>query len=118
MLQLEESFFDENEAVAYRCDRLQFTVFRTDQALPSPGGWAKQPGWHGGTVPAISWSVELEPKAFKEAWMKMKDEGVASFYDSPKWLGYWSYPVYDPMGHTVELSCPTDDPEIGASERL
>lgn len=110
LLQLEESFFAEGKALAYRCDRLQFTVFQADRTLPVIEDWARQPGWEGGKQPHISWSVEYGKKAFKRVCARLKEAGVASFHDNPMWVGYWSYPVRDPMGHTVELTCPTDEP--------
>lgn len=111
LLQLEETFFAAGEALAYNCDHLQFTVFQTDQMLPIIKAWATQPGWEGGTQPSVSWSVEYGEEAFKLALTRLKKEAVASFHNNPKWVGYWSYPVRDPMGHTVELTCPNAKPD-------
>lgn len=110
LLQMKETFFAAGEALAYSCDHLQFTVFQTDQKLPVTKDWAMQPGWEGGTQTRVSWSVECNEEAFKTAFTRLKEEGIASFHDSPKWVGYWSYPVRDPMGHTVELTCPDGEP--------
>ena len=110
LLQLKETFFTEGKALAYSCDHLQFTVFQTDQKLPIIEDWAMQPGWEGGTQPSVSWSVECDEEAFKTAYTRLKQEGVTSVHDAPKWVGYWSYPVRDPIGHTVELTCPEGEP--------
>lgn len=111
LIGLEEVHFSPEEAVAYRCGQLQFTVLRTDQPLPAVTQWAMQPGWKGGTSSLPSWSVECSKPAFDRAVRRLQEAGVPSRHASPVWVGYWSFPVRDPMGWTVELSCPTDGPD-------
>lgn len=111
LLKLDEIYFDAGNAVAYKCDMLQFSITQVDQELPVIDGWAIQPGWSGGTQPIISWSIECDEDAFRSIVVRLKDEGVPSFYLRPQWAGYWSYPVRDPMGNTVELTYPHGDPD-------
>jgi catechol 2,3-dioxygenase-like lactoylglutathione lyase family enzyme len=95
--------------LAYNCNGLQFTIFPTQSALPTPSKWHKQPGWQGGTLPAASWSVESASKdAFAATVIRLAEAQVPTFFDSPQWVGYWSFPVKDPMGNTVELTLPMD----------
>ena len=47
---------------------------------------------------------------FYAAVMRLQDGAVASFHSVPQWVGYWSFPVLDPMENTVELSWPAENP--------
>lgn len=112
---LSEVYFSPGEAVAYRCDQLQFTVLQSDRPLPAVSGWAAQPGWEGGTSAYPSWSVECNRAALDGAVQRLRASGVLAQHEAPVWVGYWSFPVRDPMGWTVELTCPADGP--GEPER-
>lgn len=104
LLQLDEVYFD-NTALAYKCDALQFTIFQVDQKMPEIKDWGMQPGWSGGTQPHISWSVECSKETFSAVVSRLKIDQVPSFNKDPHWVGYWSYPVRDPAGNTVEITC-------------
>jgi len=106
LLQLDEVFFDENTSLAYKCDKLQFTIFQVQHNLPEIKGWGIQPGWSGGMHPSTSWSVECGKDTFSPAVKRLQQAGVMSYYYEPQWFGYWSYPVRDPVGNTVEITCP------------
>lgn len=104
LLGLQEIYFSATEgSVAYNCDGLQFTIFEREEAARAPEGWAWQPGWREGTVAQIGWSVVLTEEGFDTAVDRLREVGVATYYDEPQWHGYWSFPVKDPMGNTVEV---------------
>ena len=106
LLALEEVYFSaEEQLLAFDCDGLQFTIYGAD-VEPSAAGWATQPGWVGGTEPAISWSVELPEEEFRPAVERLTRAGIVALHDAPVWVGYWSFPVRDPMGNTVEVTWP------------
>jgi hypothetical protein len=111
LIGLEEMHFSAGEAVAYRCDQLQFTIFQADHPLPAVTGWASQPGWAGGTRLDPSWSVECSKAAFDGAVRRLSEAGAPAYREAPVWVGYWSFPIRDPMGYTVELTCPSDGPD-------
>lgn len=95
--------------LAYKCDQLQFTILPTQNTIPNPEAWHQQPGWQGGTLSGISWSIESESRdAFAATVTRLVEAQVPAFFDRPRWLSYWSFPVKDPMGNTVELSLPTE----------
>lgn len=104
---LEEIYFQTGQALGYNSDGFQFTVLAAS-GVAQPDGWATQPGWQGATSPLISWSVELSEVEFKRAVESTAQAGDASLHVVPQWVGYWSHPVRDPMGNTVELSWPAD----------
>lgn len=95
---------DEERSVAYRCESLQFSITEHPDAMPDEGDWAVQPGWRGGTAAAASWSVELDEPAFRSAVQRLIDAGVEARHAEPQWVSYWSFPVRDPMGNTVEVT--------------
>ncbi|WP_420641740.1 VOC family protein [Candidatus Leptofilum sp.] len=113
LLRLNEIYFDNSSGgLAYNCDGLQFTFFSDPKAQPISSGWAWQPGWRKGDQPVISWSVSYTEEEFRTVVDKLKTEDVISFYEKPHWHFYWSFPVKDPMGNTVEIVwAPEDEPK-------
>lgn len=75
--------------------------------IPSPH-FAIQPGWEGGTEPRTSWSIEYSREAYKQVVQMVKRYGVTSYSEEPRWQGYWSLPLLDPMNNTIEITC-TDE---------
>ncbi len=73
--------------------------------MAAVAGWSRQLGWNGGTGSAPSWGVELDADGFRAAVDRVLDSRAGTWFDAPQWVGYWSFPVRDPMGNTVELSC-------------
>ena len=65
-------------------------------------------GLTGGTAPEVSWSFEFKEDSFRTAVDRCRAAGTRTFWDKPRWVGYWSFPVRDPMGNTVELTWPND----------
>jgi len=106
---LDEIYFAADEALAYDCDGLQFTMLFDPNPPAVPEGWATQPGWRGATVAAMSWSIELTEAGFRGAVSRSAEAGVIALHDVPQWVGYWSYPVKDPMGYTAEITWPDED---------
>ena len=95
---------DDGSTVAFRVDGLQITISHHDD-VAAVGGWSRQLGWDGGLGSAPSWGFELAPDEFRAAVDRVADSRVSGWFDAPQWVGYWSFPVRDPMGNTVELSC-------------
>jgi catechol 2,3-dioxygenase-like lactoylglutathione lyase family enzyme len=108
LLGLDEIYFsDDDGTVGYRVGTLQITVALYPGAKPIEG-WSAQLGWAGGDTPMPSLGVELDPEAFRRAVRSLAAAGVTARFSEPQWVGYWSYPVRDPIGHTVEISITTD----------
>lgn len=113
LLGLNEIYYaaEPEPAVAYDCDGLQFTIFFDAAVQPQAAEWSRQPGWSGGTQPHLSWSIVLQADQFAAAVDRLKNAGVAAFYQAPQWHNYWSFPVQDPMGYTVEIVAASDPAE-------
>lgn len=111
LLGLDEIWFKAGQGVAYDCEGFQFAIFLDAGSSLVFGEWATQPGWRGDTVGAISWSVVLSESGYRAAVDRLlASPDVPKLLDSPQWVGYWSFPVRDPMGNTVELSWPDPAP--------
>lgn len=103
---LEEIHYSAEDGIAgWAVGDLQITV-STHVDAPTIDGWAKQLGWEGGSTPTPSWGIELEPAAFRGAVDRANSAAVEALWPEPRWVGYWSFPLRDPMGNTVELSTP------------
>jgi extradiol dioxygenase family protein len=113
---LRESSYKNDEQwqwLVYECGCFQLMFF-VDASYAPPPGWALQPGWDGGTVPGTSWSVTVPMEQYAATVQRLQAEGVESFAPQPTWQqdSYWSFPVKDPAGNTVELCGePGDKPE-------
>ena len=106
VLGLTEIYFSAVEGtIGYHVGALQITV-ATHADAAHVDGWAKQLGWEGGSTPMPSWGVEYAPSGFRRAVEAARDGGVEALHPEPLWVGYWSFPVRDPMGYTVEISTP------------
>lgn len=117
LIGLDEIWFGDG-MVAFDCGGLQFTVFECNTAERVVAGWARQPGWEGGEAAAVSWSAEMTAESFAAAVGRLGTVGVDARWPEPRWVGYWSFPVRDPMGNTVELTHPSDtEPDPDATWR-
>ncbi len=113
LLGLREVYHSAEEGLlAYVCGGLQFTIFEAPDATPMPAGWATQPGWQGPTEPQISWSVVLDTAGYRDAVRALESDDVDRLHDVPVWVGYWSHPVHDPMGNTVEVTMSMEEPAV------
>ncbi len=112
---LEEVFFsgaaasDDDATVGYRLGTLQLTITAHGGTDPHPAAWAAQLGWDGGSGTSPSWGIEFDGDRFRVAVAALRKAGVPGWSAEPQWVGYWSYPVQDPMGNTVEISTPDRD---------
>ena len=105
LLALDEIFVSIGDEVAgFRIGSSQFTIQGDATATPASDSWAKQLGWQGGTAARPSWGVELPITSFGATVHRMLDGGVRYLLEAPRWVGYWSFPVRDPMNNTVEVS--------------
>jgi catechol 2,3-dioxygenase-like lactoylglutathione lyase family enzyme len=118
LLGMDEGSYQEGEQgwLVYDCGGLLFMIFPSTYELEQAGGWGMQPGWAGGSVEALSWSVEVPAERFAAVVAALQGEGVEAYFDKPQWFqdSYWGYPVKDPMGNTVEVFrnvSPEDRPE-------
>lgn len=97
-----------DEVVGFRVGSLQLTIARHEgvryEAPNDTVEWASQLGWRGGTAGAPSWGLETDDEAFGEIVARLQAGSVRCWSDEPTWVGYWSFPVMDPMGNTVEVS--------------
>lgn len=100
----------DDRTLAYDCQGLQFTIFEATAAAPGRDGWARQPGWVGGTGAAISWSVVLTEATYGKAVRRLLDFDVTRRHDEPQWVNYWSLAVQDPAGNTVEITYAPSEP--------
>lgn len=98
-----------------RCRGFELMFFAAEDGVaPVIDGWHAQPGWEGGTVEGVSWSIEVPAELYAETVQRLKADGVPCFFDKPQWLqdNYWGFPVKDPMGNTVEVfNLPKERPE-------
>ena len=108
-----EQIWEDAGSVAYTVDGHQLAIFEDQRVAPASSGYAIQPGWEGGTEPRTSWSLECDPADFKSIVRAAEEAGVPAYRAEPEWVGYWSYPLLDPMGNTVEVTCPRED--LGAA---
>jgi hypothetical protein len=112
----EQSFSDEGNFrwLVCRCSGFELMFFPSAEPLPVAAGWHAQPGWPGGVLDGMSWSVLVPEEQFAATVQRLLDAGVPHFFDKPQWLQdcYWGFPVHDPMGNTVEVyTTPKERPE-------
>jgi hypothetical protein len=91
--------------LVYKCGGFEFMFFEAP-GLSAASEFSEQPGWDGGTLPRVSWSIEVPEADFADAVARLSAaEGVRCFADKPVWAqdSYWSFPVLDPMGNTAEI---------------
>lgn len=100
-----DKIWDEKDVIAFDIAGHQLSVtYDVNYLLPTPQ-FSIQPGWQGGTEPRTSWSLEYETDDYWPIIEKISKKDYLSYYTDPKWLGYWSYPVLDPMNNPIELTC-------------
>lgn len=91
--------------LAFQGDGMQLMFFRADAKLPVVAEFAGQPGYQGGKLEATSWSIQIPEADFAAAVERLHKAGAKRFAEKPFWAqdSYWSFPVLDPMGNTVEV---------------
>ncbi len=104
-----DQVWDDGRSLAYMIGDHQLSITADARARPAVGAFAIQPGWIGGTEARTSWSLECDPADFKRVVSAAKHVGATAFRDRPEWVGYWSFPLLDPMGNTVEVTCAVEE---------
>ncbi len=95
------------------CGGLRFMVFAAENPVEVLEAWSDQPGWMGGVLPRVSWSVGVPPEQLDAVARRLTAAGAPTWSAVPFWAqdSYWSFPVRDPMGNTVEVyALPTERP--------
>ncbi len=83
-------------------------------SLPLRKPWADIPGTDFGSIEEASWGIQYPEDLFRETVRKLMAEKTPAVFEKPRFISdsYWSYPVSDPMGYTVEVFCvPEKTPE-------
>lgn len=114
LLGMNETFFDENRGwLTYESAGLQVVFISGSEKLPVTTEFAKNPAYEGGTIEAQSWVMQVSPDDFDEVVRRLKDADVRAYAEEPSVHGGWRhFYVLDPMGRTIELSCPPPADEI------
>lgn len=92
--------------LCYQSDGFQLMFFRAQSPDTKPkDDWTWQPGYGGGPYEGVSWGINYPEEDFREAVRKILDENARALFEKPQWFqeSYWSFPVMDPMGNTIEL---------------
>lgn len=107
LLGMQESSYKEGKWLVYQCEGFQFMIFPAGYEMLLQDGFAMQPGWSGGTTESISWSVAIPEEDFAATVLRLQAADIEAQFEQPTWQqdSYWSYPVRDPMGNTVEVYC-------------
>lgn len=66
--------------------------------------FSKQLGWQGGVLPKVSGSIAFDCGEFSEVVERLLVDDAIAFFDEPQWVGYWTFPVLDPMNQTIEIT--------------
>jgi hypothetical protein len=97
------------ESLAYQIGDHQLSI-RLQPAMNTPEqAFAIQEGWEGGTSDRPSWSLECDKESFSGIVKRAIEKEIISYFPAPKWVGYWSYPLLDPMNNTLEITCPNKE---------
>ena len=97
--------WEDETSIAYKIGDHQLSI-ELDTNLPTPPkAFAFQPGWREGTAHTTSWSLECDKEDFFEIVKSATTANINRYFDAPKWLGYWSFPLLDPMHNTIEITC-------------
>lgn len=107
--------WEDDGSIAYDIAGHQLAITFDEGFRRPAGGFARQPGWQGGSEPRTSWSLECDAADYKQIVANVNDAEAApgdrtvSFWREPRWVGYWSLPLLDPMGNTIEVTCSAED---------
>ncbi|MGG0719578.1 VOC family protein [Robertmurraya massiliosenegalensis] len=97
--------WDSTNTLAFKIGDHQLSIDFHEYYTPFASGFSIQPGWQGGTEPRISWSLECDKEDFIQIVHSATRHEIPTYYHIPKWNGYWSFPILDPMNHTIEITC-------------
>ncbi|MEC5423541.1 hypothetical protein QGM71_08555 [Virgibacillus sp. C22-A2] len=97
--------WDDKGSIAFKIGAHQLSIeYNAEYNQPS-NKFSIQPGWKGGTEPRIGWSLECDREDFNDIVHSILSNQIPKYYFEPKWKGYWSFPVLDPMNNTIEITC-------------
>lgn len=100
-----ELIWDEEDDIAFNINNHQLSIqYHKDFKKASPL-FSIQPGWKGGVAPRTSWSIAFESNEYNQVIARLQKESVKTYHSVPQWVGYWSFPVLDPMNNTIEITC-------------
>ncbi|HMN12347.1 MAG TPA: VOC family protein [Bellilinea sp.] len=102
--------WDSDDSIAYKIGDHQLDIEYDQDFKPMSRKYSWQPGWKGGTEARTSWSLECDRPDFEEIVASAQAAKAPSFHAEPQWVGYWSFPLLDPMGNTVEVTCGEPEP--------
>lgn len=101
--------WDDEGSIAFKIGEHQLSIDYNEDFNPPSSKFAIQPGWQGGTEPRIGWSLECDREDFNDIVHSILSNQIPRYFIEPKWKGYWSFPVLDPMNHTIEITCTEKD---------
>jgi catechol 2,3-dioxygenase-like lactoylglutathione lyase family enzyme len=97
--------WESTTSIAFKIGQHQLSIDFHEDFDPLTPAFSIQPGWEGGTVPRIGWSIECDKENFNEIVRSVIHHGITSYFNEPEWKGYWSFPILDPMNNTIEITC-------------
>lgn len=98
--------YHDRQSIAYNINGHQLSIFQRDDFSPFPAVFSQQPGWAGGAQAQISWSLACDKEDFLQIVSSIQENtSITAYHAQPVWEGYWSFPVLDPMNHTIEITC-------------
>lgn len=101
-----ELIWEDSQTIAYKIGEHQLAICLDKSVTSFSSEFSQQLGWQGGTAPRISWSLECDLQDFQEIVTSVQANlEVPRKFSQPKWVGYWSFPLLDPMNHTIEVTC-------------
>ena len=101
--------WENEESLAYQIGDHQLSI-RMQPGMKTPEqAFALQEGWAGGTSVRPSWSLECDKESFSDIVKRAIEKEIPSYFPAPKWVGYWSFPILDPMKNTIEITCTEED---------
>lgn len=105
-----EQIWDSDDSIAYKIGDHQLDIEHDQDFKPLSQRFSWQPGWAGGTEMRTCWSLECDRADFDQIIASAQAAKTPAFHASPRWVGYWSFPLLDPMGNTIEVTCIEPDP--------
>ena len=97
--------WDSTNSIAFKIGEHQLSIDFNQDFNPLSSNFSIQPGWEGGTEPRTGWSLECDKEDFNEIYYSVISNEIPKYYNEPKWKGYWSFPILDPMNNTIEITC-------------
>lgn len=102
----ETAYNEEWNYLCYKVEGMDFMFFGSDEEIPVRDKFADQPGWPGGELAIVSWTMDIPEGEYADTIGRLKAAGVTAARENPHWEqdSYWCFPVLDPMGNTVEVT--------------